>query len=259
MDRRRLLSLGAAGIAARWFFDAAPVRAAGRARIRAAAFDAFTVFDPRSVAARAAELFPGKGPELTAAWRSRQFEYTWLRTLSGRYADFWTVTTDALVYAARATNVELPAAKRDALMAAFLELRAYPDVADALRALRRFGVRLALLSNMTPAMLAAATKSARLEGLFELALSTDRVRAYKPDPRAYRMGTDALGLSAAEIAFAAFGGWDAAGARTFGYPTYWVNRAGAPAEELGVALDGAGPDLSGLVELVRTSGTPVAG
>lgn len=250
MDRRQLLALGVAGAASRWLPFSREARAATAGRIKAVAFDGFTVFDPRSVAARAAELFPGKSADLMAAWRTRQFEYTWLRTLTGRYADFWTVTEEALVFAARASKVELAASSRDALMSSFLELRAYPDVSAALRALKGAGVKRAFLSNLTPAMLDASTKSAGLEGLFDLSLSTDRARAYKPDPRAYRMGVDALGLEKEEIAFAAFGSWDAAGAKTFGYPTYWMNRADAPAEELGIAPDATGSGFEGLLSFV---------
>jgi 2-haloacid dehalogenase len=246
MNRRQLLALGAAAVASRRVsFASAP-----HGRFRAVAFDGFTVFDPRSVAARAAELFPGKSADLVAAWRTRQFEYTWLRTLSGRYENFWTVTEEALVFAARASKVELTASSREALMRSFLELKAYPDAAAGLRALKDAGLKLAFLANLTPAMLEQSTKSAGLEGLFDLALSTDRARAFKPDPRAYRIGVDALHLPSSEIAFAAFGGWDAAGAKSFGYPTYWMNRADAPLEELGVAPDATGSGFPGLLSFV---------
>jgi 2-haloacid dehalogenase len=110
------------------------------------------------------------------------------------------------------------------------------------------GIRLAFLSNFTEEMLDAAVRSCGLEGLFDPHLSTDRVRAFKPDPRAYQMAVDAFRLSREEIAFAAFGGWDAAGARTFGYPTFWVNRMQLPVERLGVAPDATG---AGLDELER--------
>jgi 2-haloacid dehalogenase len=102
------------------------------------------------------------------------------------------------------------------------------------------------LSNFTPRMLEAGVKNGGLEGLFEDLLSTDRVQAYKPDPRAYQMGVEAFGLQKSEIAFAAFGGWDAAGAKAFGYPTFWNNRLGQPAEELGVTADATGATLNEL-------------
>ncbi len=225
------------------------------APIRAVALDALTVFDPGSVVAVADTLFPGRGAALAAAWRTRQFEYTWLRTAAGRYADFWTVTGDALVFAARQLGLELATAGRDRLMQAFLEIKAYPDARPALAALRQSGLRLAFLTNMTETMVDAAVRSSGLDGLVADVLSTDRVQAYKPDPRAYQMGVDAFGLPRDAIAFAAFGGWDAAGARWFGYRTFWVNRAGVPLERLGVEPDGIGPDL---FALARFLGAPPA-
>src|SRR5882757_10324878 len=122
MIARRQLLLGSAILG-----PLAPARADGPARYKAIAFDGFPIIDSRPVALRAEALFPGRGGQLMEAWRTRQFEYTWLRTLSGRYADFWRVTEDALVFAARSMKLELPGAQRDQLMQAFLELLAWPD------------------------------------------------------------------------------------------------------------------------------------
>jgi 2-haloacid dehalogenase len=165
----------------------------------------------------------------------------------GRYADFWQVTGEALDYAAAAAKVTLRPGDRAALMQAWLALKPHPDAPAALAALRRAGIRLGFLSNFTQPMLEAAIRNGGLDGTFELLLSTDRVRAFKPDPRAYRMAIDGFGLPKEEIAFAAFGGWDAAGAMSFGYRTYWANRLGQPPEELDVAPDATGPDAAGLV------------
>ena len=247
-SRRDFLVLAAGGLAA----SCAPSFAGERAkpRYRAVAFDGFPVFDPRPVFALAEEIFPGQGAALGAAWRSRQFEYQWLRALAGRYADFAKATEDALVAAARALRLDLAPDARARLTAAFGRLKAWPDAAPALRTLRDAGVRLAFLSNMTPGMLEAGIANAGLDGLFDHVLSTDAVRTYKPDPRAYRLGLDAFGLEREEILFAAFAGWDAAGAKWFGYPTFWVNRLGSPREELGAAPDGEGRDLTDLVRFV---------
>lgn len=244
LNRRTLLHLaGAAGTLA----AAAPSLAARPMRIRAIAFDGLAVLDPRSVTAAAERYFPGRGAELASAWRTRQFEYTWLRSLTGRYADFWTVTEEALVFAATLLRLELGPEPRRALMQAFLELRAWPDAVEALRMMRGAGLRLALLSNFSTRMLEAASHSAGLGGLFEVALSTDQAQVYKPAPRAYQLGVDALELAREEILFVAFGGWDAAGAKAFGYPTFWVNRQNLPVEELGVRPDAIGKDLADLV------------
>jgi 2-haloacid dehalogenase len=170
LDRRRFLTLAAVGSGAgSW--------------LSSVAFDAFPVFDLRPVFARAEALFPGEGAALSNAWRTRQFEYQWLRATSGRYADFWQTTEDGLVSAAKQIGIELTADKRAQLMQAYLELEAWPDVLPALRLLKEAGMRLAFLSNMTRRLLEAGIT------------------------RAYQMGIDALGLKPESILFAAFAGW----------------------------------------------------
>jgi 2-haloacid dehalogenase len=250
IDRRRFLDLAAAGAVASILPRPLPAAEARPLRIKAAAFDAFPVFDPRPIGALAEALFPGKGAALGNAWRTRQFEYQWLRALGGRYEDFWRTTEEALVFAAAQLRLDLTAGKRDRLMQAYLELTAWPDAPAALAALRGAGVRLAFLSNMTARMLEAGIRNAKLDGLFEHVLSTDSIRTYKPDPRAYRMATDAFHLEREEILFVSFAGWDAAGAKWFGYPTYWNDRLGLPPEELGARADATGRDLSELATFV---------
>ena len=220
---------------------------------KAIAFDGFVIFDPKSVAVLAENLFPGKGPDLMNAWGLRQFEYSWLRNSMGRYADFWTITSQALHFAARLTKLDLSKEKHDQLMNGFLEMKAYPDVQPALQTLSDAGLRLGFLSNLTETMMEANIKSAGLQGRFELLLSTDRVQAYKPDPRAYQMGIDAFGLPKEQILFAAFRGWDAAGAKSFGYDTYWANRLNLPVEELDVLPDSEGAGMKELVSLATGS------
>lgn len=242
LNRRHFLQLGTASL---------PLAPASPSRIRAIAFDGLAVFDPSPVAVRAEQLYPGRGGELMTAWRTRQFEYTWLRTVMNRYADFRQVTEEALVFSAAALKLELGGAKRAALMQAFLEIKAWPDAPKVLASLRDAGYRMALLSNFTAAMLESAVKASGLEGMFEPHLSTDLAGAYKPDPRAYRLGVDAFLMQREKIAFVAFGGWDAAGAKAFGYPTYWANRLALPAEELGVRPDAVAGGLAGLAEFVR--------
>ncbi len=230
---------------------ALPARAAASAKLKAIAFDAFPIFDPRPLARLAESLFPGKGVQLGNAWRTRQFEYQWLRVLSGHYADFWQTTEEALVFAAKALRLELSADKRAQLMQAYLRLGAWPDVLPTLQALRQAGLRLALLSNWTASMLHAGIRNAGLEGVFDHVLSTDRIASHKPDPRAYQLGLEAFGLEREEVLFAAFAGWDVAGAKWFGYPTFWVNRLDFPAEELGVVADAAGRNLADLAAFAR--------
>lgn len=250
LDRREFLNLVAGSVAAA--ISVSSARAATKPKIKAVAFDAFPIFDPRPIFALAENLFPGSGDALSNAWRIRQFEYQWLRALAGHYVDFWQATEDALIFAAKMVKLDLSAEKRQQLMQAWLELKVWPDVPAALESLKNAGLRLSFLSNATPRILDAGIKNSELDGVFEYVLSTDTLRTYKPHPHAYQMAVDAFRLKREEIAFVAFGGWDVAGAKWFGYPTFWVNRLNLPVEELGVAPDAMGGNLSDLVTFIKS-------
>jgi 2-haloacid dehalogenase len=249
-NRREFLRHAAAGVATGWLARADDVQGEVQSKIRAVAFDAFPIFDPRPVFALADKWFPGRGAELGDAWRTRQFEYQWLRALSNQYVDFRQTAEDSLAYAADLLKLDLTAGQRTTLTDGYLRLEAWPDVQPVLQALRNADIRLGLLSNATPAMLESGIRNSRLSGAFEHVLSTDRIRTYKPDPRAYQMAIDAFGLRKEEILFVAFAGWDAAGAKAFGYQTYWVNRMGLPLERLGAPPDGTANGLHDLVAFV---------
>ena len=202
---------------------------------RAFVFDAYgTLFDVHSVveAARAVTTDP---QALSLLWRQKQLEYTWLRSLMGRYEDFWLVTGQALRFALRRLGVAAGEAQIESLMEAYLALSPFPEVPGALRALR--GTPLAILSNGSPRMLESAVRSSGLAGAFDHVLSVDAVGVYKPSPRVYEMAPRALGLTAGEIVFVSSNGWDVAGAKASGYHAAWCNRAGAPEEELGARAD----------------------
>jgi 2-haloacid dehalogenase len=218
--------------------------------IQVIAFDGFVIFDPRWVATRAEEVFPTRGAELVNEWRTRQFEYSWIRTSAQQYVDFWQVTEEALLYAAKKLKLDLTEDSRKKLMNSYLELKPWPDVAEGLKQLRQKNIRLAFLSNFTARMLDANLANSGLRDFFEDHLTTDRVRAFKPSPLAYKMGIDSFKLARNKIAFAAFGAWDAAGAKWFGYPTVWLNRGNVPIEELGVTPDVVGKGIADLVNFV---------
>lgn len=254
LNRRDFLRLATTGLATGALQPYSTARAAGpfsASRIKALAFDAFPIFDPRSVFALAEQLFPGNGVELSNEWRTRQFEYTWLRVATQRYVDFWQVTGDALEFAALKLKTPLGAQERNRLMNAYLELRLWPDVMPVLSSLKKLGYRLTLLSNFTPAMLDSNLKRNSLNDLIDKALSTDQVKTYKPDPRAYALGIDSLKLDKEEVLFVAFAGWDAAGAKLFGYPTFWMNRQKLPNEKLGATPDGTGESMKDLLQFLR--------
>jgi 2-haloacid dehalogenase len=219
-----------------------------KSHIKAIVFDGFVIFDPKPVFALAESFFPGVGASFSNEWRTRQFEYTWLRIAARQYADFWQVTRDALVFAAKKLSIELTSEKLDKLMNAYLELDVWPDVITAIKSLKNSGLQLGFLSNFTANMLDKNVRHSRLEGIFAHILSTDRAKTYKPDPLAYQLAVDSFRLKREEILFAAFGGWDAVGAKLFGYPTFWVNRQKLPLEQLGAVPDGSGETLSQLVQ-----------
>jgi 2-haloacid dehalogenase len=221
-----------------------------QARFAAVAFDYFVLFNPDSIVSAVERLYPGHGREFATTWRTRQFEYSWLRAITNRYADFSGITEDSLIYTAHALHLELSTAQKRQLLEAYRHLTPWPDTAAALRRLRALDVRVITLANFTPEMLRANAEHARLLPLFDAFVSTDANHTYKPDPRAYRLGMDQLMLAKQDIVFAAFGGWDAAGAKSFGYPTVWVNRFAQPQEELGVQPDHTVSDLEGLLDFV---------
>jgi 2-haloacid dehalogenase len=220
------------------------------ARFKAVAFDYFVIFNANSVIPAVEKAFPGKGAEFAKTWRSKQFEYGFLRSITGRQTDFFKVTEDALVYTATAMKLELTPEKRKSLLDAYLHLEPWPDAADALRKLRDSGVRVITISNFSPEMLKANAERVGIADLFDELLSTQANGTYKPDPRAYALGMEHLKLKKEEIVFTAFGGWDAYGAKSFGYTTYWVNRFHLPMEELGIEPDGTSDNLEGLLKLV---------
>jgi 2-haloacid dehalogenase len=255
---RREFLLFAAGTTLACAPIAASTGSGSASQFKAIAFDGFAIFDPRPVAALAESLFPGKGSTLMDAWRTRQFEYQWLRALSHRYLDFLQATEESLRFAAQQLRLDMSTDQQQQLLSQWSKLPVWPDVSEAIAALRNAGLRLAFLSNMTRSMLQDGAKRARLDTMFEVILSTDQIHTYKPDPRAYRMAETGLKLRREEILFVAFAAWDVAGAKWFGYPTFWLNRLGAPAEELGVEANASGRDLNSLVRFASGAGSATA-
>ena len=250
LDRRQFLNATALGIATGLLSSSLPARTNTGSTVKAVVFDAFSILDPRPISVLVEHLFPGRGAELSKEWRTRQFEYQWLRALSRSYADFRQATEDALVFSAELLKLDLTREKRDRLMDASLRLQAWPDVPSALPSLKEGGVKLAILSNATPEILGSGLERSGLEGFFDRVLSTDALRTYKPDPRAYQMAIDSFGLERPDILFVPFAGWDAAGAKAFGYETFWVNRMKLPMERLGVVPDAVGQSLADLAGYV---------
>ncbi len=200
------------------------------ARIRACVFDAYgTLYDVHSAVRRlAAEIGP-EADVLSRDWRARQLEYTWVRSLMGRHADFWTVTAEALDTAMALHGLDDHDLRRR-LLDAYRRLAPYPEVLGVLRQLKSKGMAIGVLSNGSPEMLADAAASAGLEDWIDFSWSVEAVGIYKPDARVYQLACDALRLTPAEISFQSSNRWDAAGAANFGCHVVWINRHGMPDE-----------------------------
>ena len=218
--------------------------------VRACVFDAYgTLFDFASAARSCADVLGDAVERVSALWRDKQLQYTWLRAAQGRHADFWQVTGDALDFTLETLGLERPEL-RERLMRLYLVLKPFPEVPDVLAALRRDGLKTAILSNGTPAMLDAVIGSAGLGAMFDAVLSVEAVGAFKPDPRVYRLAVDRLGCPASAIAFQSSNAWDAHAASAFGMQVVWCNRYGQRRERLPGAPDREIATLADLPALV---------
>lgn len=202
-------------------------------QFRAILFDGFVIFNPAPLVNLVNQLFPSTGSSFITTWREKQFQYTWLRVSGEMYIDFWKVTRDALQFAARKNAIVLSKESEDILMNQYLKLPLWPDVKPVLATLQKEGMILGILSNFTYQMLESCLEKADEKKLFSKVISTDSVKSYKPSKATYQLGIEKTGFKKSEILFVGFAGWDVSGADWFGYPVYWLNRAGAPAEELG--------------------------
>ncbi len=219
--------------------------------IRTCVFDAYgTLFDVHSAVARHRQRLGPAADRVSALWRRKQLEYTWLRSLMGRHADFRQVTAESLAYAFAVFRIHDPAL-RDDLLAAYEVLDCYPEVAAVLGDLRSRGVVTAVLSNGSPEMLQAATRAGGIEALLDHVLSVEEVGIYKPAPVVYQLAIDRLGIPADCISFQSSNAWDIAGAASFGYRTVWINRPNDEPERL---PDGADAVLSNLIGLPAVLG-----
>ena len=200
--------------------------------IKACVFDAYgTLFDVHSAVGKHRHRLGDLADQVSMLWRTKQLEYTWLRSLMGHHADFWQVTQEALDFAFDMHDINDPDLHKT-LMEAYLKLDCYPEVPEALSILKSRGLRLAILSNGTPSMLAAAVNNSAIGNLIEKNFSVEEVGIFKPDPRVYRIAVDGLGVKSEEIVFQSSNAWDASGASAFGFKVAWVNRFGQSEERL---------------------------
>jgi 2-haloacid dehalogenase len=220
-------------------------------------FDAYgTLFDVYSVGLLAEQLFPGHGDALAALWRDKQIEYSRLASMSGpgsHYRPFWDLTRAGLRFAALKLKLTLGRDAEDRLMNQYRHLSAFPENREVLGALKARGIRAGILSNGDPEMLAVAVRSAGFAELLDCVLSADAVQRFKTDPAVYALGPAAFGLPAKKILFVSSNGWDAIGATWYGYTTLWVNRSGAPLEQLDTEPSRIGSSLRDVLDFFPAS------
>ena len=220
--------------------------------VRAVVFDAYgTLFDVHSVASLAEQLFPGRGDALSQLWRQKQLEYSWLRAMSRRYKPFWDITRDALRFAAARLALPLAPGLEVRLMNQYASLSAFPENLPALRELKAAGLPLGILSNGNREMIEVSVRSAGMTGLFEHLLSSQSVETFKTTDDIYALAPAAFGCRAREILFVSSNCWDAIGARWYGYTSFWINRVGAPLEQLDTEPDYTGSLLTDVVAVAR--------
>ena len=258
-DRREFMKIAgtAAAVAAGAMATtsaAAQTAGSGQLRgIKALAFDAYgTLFDVFSVTALCEQLFPGKGNQLAQIWRAKQLQYSLLRTTMGRHRDFWGLTEDGLVWAARGLQLDLTADKKKQLMDAYLSLGAFPDVKPGLESLKKEDIKLAILSNGEPRMLEAAARSAGIRELLDDIISVEEVKAFKASPRVYNLAPERMKVSNPELGFVSANNWDAVAAASAGLRTFWIQRSTVEVpEELGFQVDTIVKAITELAPLLR--------
>jgi 2-haloacid dehalogenase len=241
-----MTSLGAASMFA---VSRVPIR--GDVKIKAIAFDAFVIFDPGSIFKPLKELLPNQAQELIELWQLKQFSYQWLRVSANKYKNFLEVAKDALDFTLAQHRLPLNDHEKDLIISGYESMHAWPDVLPALQAIKNSGLKTCFLSNMTTKMLEKGIQNSDLANFFDLVISTDEKQIYKPNRAAYRMVVEKLKLQKEEILFVPFAGWDMAGSKWFGFPTFWINRQNALAEKLDEEPDATGTSLNDLVAFIR--------
>lgn len=218
--------------------------------IEACVFDAYgTLLDIRSVTDALRGELGDKADAIGEIWRRKQLEYAWLRTLMGQFEDFWHVTGDSLDHAMDSVGIDDPGV-RARLMQSYLNIKAYNEVAETLGSLKAARYKTAILTNGSISMITAAVSNAGIRAHLDHILSVDDIRAYKPDPKVYQFAVDTLAVDKERIVFLSSNGWDAAGAKQFGFNVVWVNRFGQRLDPLGVTPDAEIESLSELPALI---------
>jgi 2-haloacid dehalogenase len=223
------------------------------AGIEVCVFDAYgTLFDVNSAAERTQDALREEWQQLAEVWRTKQLQYTWLRSLTGRHVDFWQLTGEALDFALE--TLKLPKVQlHDQLMELYLRLGAYPEIKETLTRLKAGGLKCAILSNGSPTMLSACIENAGIADFLDAVLSVEEVKVYKPHPAVYQLAVDRFNLKAGAICYVSSNGWDAYSAKAFGFYAVWCNRSGQVPERIPGSPDAEIRILSDLLEITDTA------
>lgn len=221
-------------------------------KIDALVFDAYgTLFDVHSITAQCEKYWPGRGGDLSQIWRNKQLEYSWLRSLMGRYESFESLTRDALLFAVEYLDLSTDAEQVANLMKAYGQLAPYPEVSSVLKNFTK--CKKAILSNGNDSMLETVVSNSGLEQEFAAILSVDRLRLFKPSPQVYQLAVDALRVPKERVGFISSNCWDACGAQHFGFKSFWINRGNAPLDRLGIRPEHILANLRALPALIKSS------
>lgn len=217
--------------------------------LKGVVFDLYgTLYDVHSVAEQCETLVPGRGAEISALWRQKQLEYTWLRSLMNRYRPFEAITEDALLHVCKRLSLPLDDSQRAELCDAYLQLKPFSDTPPTLRQLNALGLPIAILSNGSVHSISEVVQRSGLTAHFRHLISVERVQVFKPHGSAYELGESVLGARREELLFVSSNAWDASGAKDFGYNVAWVNRGGTAFDELGVRPDF---EISSLIDMPK--------
>jgi 2-haloacid dehalogenase len=221
--------------------------------MKAIVFDAYgTLLNVNSLDKVLAKYFGDQSVQLSALWRSKQLQYTWLRTLMGRYEPFSKVTMEALDYSCKSLGFAVSEEIRNELHDQYLKLEAYEEVPALISKLAE-KLPLGILSNANQQMLQGAVVRNELEGLFVHVISVEEISLFKPRPEVYQLACRRFDLAPDEILFVSSNTWDVSGAKSYGLKVAWLNRFDGVMEELGYQPDYLLNDMQQLWDILSSS------
>lgn len=190
------------------------------------AFDVYgTLIDTAGVTGALADHIGDRAPAFSRLWRDKQLEYSFRRGLMQNYRDFSVCTKQALDYACREFRVEISDSVKQALMAKYRTLPAFPDVEDGLSKLKSSSCRMFAFSNGRAEDVANLLQNAKIDGYFEDIVSVDEIKSYKPNPAVYSHFLRRSGSVGSEAWLISSNSFDVVGALSAGMRAAWIRRS----------------------------------